>query len=70
MSHFHADTQYVYRATSMIEPTRQAAHSIAEWLAHKGEGISLAYLRELQWLRPSAGGEIVVIPDCFRPVCP
>lgn len=39
----------------------EAGRSLSRWLA--GEP---SYLRELQWLRPSAGGEVLVMPECFR----
>jgi hypothetical protein len=39
---------------------RAAAH-LCMWLRGRGD-----FLRERQWLRPSAAGEILLMPACFR----
>ena len=43
-----------------------AARSLREWLTSVGAGERGSVLRERQWLRPSACGEIIVMPECFR----
>jgi hypothetical protein len=45
---------------------RDSARSLAEWMTGRGEGVSSGYLRERQWLRPSAGGELIAMPECYR----
>lgn len=43
-----------------------AARSVAEWMTGRGEGVSSGPLRERQWLRCTAAGEVIVMPDCYR----
>ena len=45
---------------------RDSARSLAQWMTGRGEGVSMGVLRERQWLRPSAGGELIAMPDCYR----
>jgi hypothetical protein len=39
----------------------KAAASLATWLRTGG-----SFLRDLQWVRPSAAGELLALPACFN----
>lgn len=39
----------------------------AHRMVHELTDSPWSYLRSLQWERPSAGGAILVMPECFRP---
>lgn len=47
------------------EILRGAAESVGEWM-RRGPDRASCVLRERQWLRGSAAGEIIVMPMCFR----